>query len=82
MKAQQKEEKRKKNTTAAFRGEKKNDGEIVTEEEIGEVTAPKKELEPYEAIFDFNTSFFSTNNPDLIEETMIKHLMEEFKCEP
>jgi len=54
----------------------------VTKEEIAELIAPKKELEPYEVIFDFNTSFFSTNNPDLIEETLVNYLNEELKCEP
>lgn len=38
---------------------------------------PKKTLDQYEKIFAQNTEFFSTYNPDMIEEAFIKHLRNE-----
>jgi len=44
---------------------------------------PSKELEPYERIFTNNTEFFSTYNPDMIEEAFLQYLAKdkiEFKA--
>jgi serine/threonine protein kinase len=35
---------------------------------------PKKQLQSYEKLFAQNTEFFSTYNPDMIEEALVKHL--------
>lgn len=44
---------------------------------------PSKELEPYERVFTNNTEFFSTYNPDMIEEAFLQYLAKdkiEFKA--
>lgn len=38
---------------------------------------PSKNLEKYERIFNNNTEFFSTYNPDMIQETLINYLKKE-----
>ena len=38
---------------------------------------PQKQLEQYERIFNNRTEFFSTYNPDMIEETLTNYLMKE-----
>ena len=38
---------------------------------------PQKNLEKYERIFNNNTEFFSTYNPDMIEETLVNYLKKE-----
>ena len=38
---------------------------------------PQKSLEKYERIFNNNTEFFSTYNPDMIEETLVNYLKKE-----
>ena len=38
---------------------------------------PQKSLEKYERVFNNNTEFFSTYNPDMIEETLINYLKKE-----
>ena len=38
---------------------------------------PSKNLEKYERVFNHNTEFFSTYNPDMIEETLINYLQGE-----
>lgn len=36
-----------------------------------------KDLEEYERIFAQNTEYFSTCNPDLIEDTLVKYLKDK-----
>ena len=43
---------------------------------------PQKELLMYEKVFAQNTEFFSTCNPDMIEEALIEHLRQKEKIEP
>merc|ERR1719263_1123881 len=43
---------------------------------------PSKELLTYEKVFAQNTEFFSTCNPDLIEEALCEHLRNKLKVEP
>lgn len=43
---------------------------------------PLKALDDYERIFSQNTEFYSTYNPDMIEEALIFHLRENMKIEP
>lgn len=43
---------------------------------------PTKNLDPYEKVFAQNTEFFSTYNPDMIEEALLSHLREHKKIEP
>jgi len=43
--------------------------------------APQKNLDEFEAVFAQSTQFFSTYNPDMIEEALLKYLKEEFMCE-
>lgn len=38
---------------------------------------PQKNLEKYERVFNNNTEFFSTYNPDMIEETLVNYLKNE-----
>ena len=38
---------------------------------------PQKSLEKYERVFNNNTEFFSTYNPDMIEETLVNYLKKE-----
>lgn len=38
------------------------------------IAKPKKQMEPYEPAFVRNTEFFSTYNPDMIEEAMLNYL--------
>ena len=44
------------------------------DEETVSVILPLKEIEPYEHVFKNNTEFFSTYNPDMIEEAILHHL--------
>jgi hypothetical protein len=43
---------------------------------------PSKQLDQYEKVFAQNTEFFSTYNPDMIEEALISHLRDTMKIEP
>lgn len=43
---------------------------------------PKKALEDYEKLFAHNTEFFSTYNPDMIEEALHEHLRQKENVEP
>jgi len=43
---------------------------------------PQKELLAYEKVFAQNTEFFSTCNPDMIEEALVEHLRGKEKIEP
>ena len=38
------------------------------------ITKPKKEMDSYEPVFVQNTEFFSTYNPDMVEEAMLNYL--------
>mgnify|MGYP000880575130 CR=1 FL=1 len=38
------------------------------------IMVPKKKLEMYEQVYNNNTEFFSTYNPDMIEEAILHHL--------
>jgi len=44
--------------------------------------APQKELLAYEKVFAQNTEFFSTCNPDMIEEVLCEHLRSKMNVEP
>ena len=48
-------------------------GDIPPEEEKGDEPC-KKVLLPYEKAFAYNTEYFSTFHPDIIEEALINHL--------
>ena len=37
---------------------------------------------PYEKVFSTNTEFYSSCNPDLIEEALLQHLTEKEQVEP
>ena len=43
---------------------------------------PKKTLESYEHLFANKTEFFSTYNPDMIEEALCEHLRQKENVEP
>ena len=43
---------------------------------------PQKPLDTYEQIFHKNTEFFSTYNPDMIEEALVQYIAAEYKVEP
>jgi len=43
---------------------------------------PQKQLDQYEKVFSQNTEFYSTYNPDMIEEALISHLRDTMKIEP
>ena len=43
---------------------------------------PQKELGKYEKVFAQNTEFFSTCNPDLIEEALVEYLRTKLNIEP
>ena len=43
---------------------------------------PQKELLAYEKVFAQNTEFFSSCNPDMIEEALVEHLRSKEKIEP
>lgn len=51
----------------------------ATEEKL---KAPQKELLDYEKVFAQNTEFFSTCNPDTIEEALVEHLRNKMSVEP
>jgi len=38
---------------------------------------PSKTMDKYERVFNNNTEFFSTYNPDMIEETLVNYLKNE-----
>lgn len=44
------------------------------DEEAITVIIPQKEIEPYEHVYKNNTEFFSSYNPDMIEEAILHHL--------
>lgn len=55
------------------------------EEEKGaseEIIAPKKTMDQYNGVMMQNTEFFSTYNPDEIEEEIINYLQQDKQCEP
>ena len=54
----------------------------IDEEMMGKLMNPQKELYPYEKVVAQNTEFFSTYNPDMIEEALITYLQNDFKVEP
>jgi hypothetical protein len=58
----------------------------VSEEEEKNQTmidaTPQKQLDQYEKVFSQNTEFYSTYNPDMIEEALISHLRDTMKIEP
>lgn len=41
----------------------------------------KKDLLPYEQVFKVNTEFYSTANPDVIEDALVTHLKEAMNIE-
>lgn len=51
-------------------------------EESKHQDGPSKELLQYEKVFGTNTEYYSTCNPDLIEEALIQHLNEKEQVEP
>jgi hypothetical protein len=46
---------------------------VISDEELNK---PLKEMEEYDQAFDTNTEFFSSYNPDMIEEAFTKHLVD------
>lgn len=44
------------------------------DERTKSVLLPLKEIEPYEHVYKNNTEFFSSYNPDMIEEAILHHL--------
>lgn len=60
------------------RGVNRAAGTAVDQEEIAKQLAkPSKNLDAYEKVFATNTEFFSTYNPDMIEEALLEHLKNE-----
>jgi len=58
-------------------------GEEAKFEESEFVTIePKKTLDTYEHVFSQNTQFFSTYNPDMIEDALVEYLKNTLKVEP
>lgn len=43
---------------------------------------PLKKLDAYEKVFSTSTEFFSSYNPDMIEEALLEHLRKNMKIEP
>lgn len=52
---------------------------IVNKEKFNEDTLfqPKKQLEDFDNVFDLGTVFYSTYNPDMIEERVVKAIKDE-----
>ena len=48
--------------------------EAKFEDDAESLMKPKKALEDYENLFAHKTEFFSTYNPDMIEEALLEHL--------
>jgi len=69
---------------AVVRGEGVSDEQEaeVDEELLNKLMTPQKNMDTYERIFNKNTEFFSTYNPDMIEEALIQYLVDEYKVEP
>ena len=42
-----------------------------------ELNKPMKNLEKYDRVFNNNTEFFSTYNPDMIEEALVNYIKKE-----
>lgn len=42
-----------------------------------ELNKPTKNLEKYDRVFNNNTEFFSTYNPDMIEEALVNYIKKE-----
>jgi len=60
------------------RGVNRATGVAVDPEEIAkQLQKPSKALDQYEQVFSTNTEFFSTYNPDMIEEALLEHLKTE-----
>ena len=61
-------------------------GDNITEEEtknaIELAMRPKKQIEQYEKVFAGKTDFFSTYNPDMIEEALEAYLRQNGQPEP
>jgi cytochrome c2 len=60
-----------------MRGDHREDGPHLDDE----LMKPKKGIEAYDQVYSQGTQFFSTYNPDWIEESLIKYLKEN-KIEP
>jgi serine/threonine protein kinase len=43
---------------------------------------PMKNMDDYEKVFSTSTEFFSTYNPDMIEDALLEHLRKNMKIEP
>ena len=54
----------------------------IDEELMNKLMTPQKALDQYEQIFNQKTEFFSTYNPDMIEEALVQYLHNEYKVEP
>ena len=62
------------------------DSGITQEEEtknaLEKAMKPKKQMDSYEPVFTGNTEFFSTYNPDMIEEALEAYLRQNSQPEP
>jgi serine/threonine protein kinase len=56
--------------------------EAKFENDAESLMKPKKALEEYEKLFAHKTEFFSTYNPDMIEEALHEHLRQKENVEP
>jgi len=80
------EREEKHNQKQARVAQRKHEKEAAKRSATGEITeeilmGPSKMLEPFEQAFSNSTAFFSTYNPDMIEEALVKVLRKE-KIEP
>lgn len=56
--------------------------EAKFEADVESLMKPKKALENYEQLFAHTTEFFSSYNPDMIEEALHEHLRQKENVEP
>lgn len=65
-----------------MRGAKAGAEESKLENSDGSLLKPSKNMEDYEPIFAENTEFFSTYNPDMIEQALIEYIRVDLQREP
>lgn len=68
--------------TAVMRSAGKDPEEAKFDADADSLMKPKKALESYEKLFANKTEFFSTYNPDMIEEALHEHLRTKENVEP
>lgn len=82
QKEQEKQQRVAQRRTQVMRGAGIESEEAKFEADAESLMKPKKTLEEYERLFAHKTEFFSTYNPDMIEDALHEHLREKENVEP